>query len=100
MALSAQTLRPGPYSLPQPGVSRLPSSRLAVPYSSPAFSSAHLQQQQHHYSINYAASPPTHTAGGIFQNSVLLPSGTQSSMLPPSSTTSIQLPGSPVSYFY
>lgn len=99
MALSAQTLRPGPYSLPQPGLSRLSSSCSTVPYNSPAFSNAHLQQQQQHYSINYATSPPSHAAGLSFQNSVLLPGGSQCSMLPPSSTTSIQLPGSPVSIF-
>ena len=94
MSLSAQTLRPSPYTIPPPRSHRIPyCSNTAT-----AFSSGQLQQQPP-YSISYATTPPSHPPGPLsFQG--MLPCSSPPSMLPPASTTSIQLPGSPVSLQY
>lgn len=109
MSLSTSTLRSSPYSMPPPNAStcRLGSRpTMTVPYSTGQAFSSHLHQ---HYSFNPNSSGAA--AGFTFQNSMLLPPGSQASgsgLIPipplpaPSSSistvaNSMPLPDSPVS---
>ncbi len=90
MSISAQALRPSPYTIPPPRSHRMPYCNNNTGAS---FSSGQLQQQSPY--ISYTASPPSHPPGALAYSG-LLPNSSPISMLPPASTTSIQLPGSPV----
>ena len=93
MSISAQALRPSPYTIPPPR-----SHRMAYGSTSAgAACGGPLQQQpQSPYSISYATSSPTHPSGSALAFPGLLPGNSPPSMLPPAST-SLHLPGSPVS---
>jgi len=96
MSISAQALRPSPYSIPPPRSHRMAygSSSAGAVFNN---GGGQLQQQpQSPYSISYAMSSPTHPSGAALAFPSLLPSSSPPSMLPPASTTGL-LPESPVS---